>query len=196
MAIPTHDAAFPNAPRPDRMFVTALCDYLDPRRLITTELAIRGPSYVGIWLSIGIEIAGGQSAPEVIERVRLQIRAYLSPLAREGLSVADLIEPLYAPEADPALRGWPLGRPVNARNILAEAARAAGVVSVANVLLAQGTGSPVDSIAMEGLQLPELLGISVVIGDPVPLDALRGTVLVSEASPSQRLPMPVMAETC
>lgn len=196
MAIPTYDAAFPAAPRPDRMFVSALCDYLDPRRLVTTELAIRGPSYVGIWLSIGIEIAGGQSAPEVIERVRAQIRAYLRPLPRDGLSVVDLIEPLYAAEADPALRGWPLGRSVNARNILAEAARASGVVSVAPVLLSQGTGPSVESIAMEGLQLPELLGISIVTGDPASLDSLRGTKVIGAVKATNRLPMPVMAETC
>ena len=57
MAIPAFDAAFPHAPRPDRLFVDALCNYLDPRRLVTTELAIRGPAYVGVWVSIGIEIA-------------------------------------------------------------------------------------------------------------------------------------------
>ncbi len=196
MAIPAFDASFPNAPRPDRLFVSALCNYLDPRRLVTTELAIRGPSYVGIWVSIGIEIAGGQSAAEVVERVRAQVKAYLSPLPREGLSVADFVEPLYAPEADPALRGWPLGRAVNARNILAEVARTQGVVSVADVLLAQGTASAVDSVAMEGLQLPELLGISVTVGDPSPLDSLRGATPVESGTTVKRLPVPVMAETC
>lgn len=198
MAIPAFDASFPNAPRPDRLFVSALCNYLDPRRLVTTELAIRGPSYIGIWISIGIEIAGGHSAAEVIERVRAQVQAYLSPLPGSGLSVADFIEPLYAPETDPALRGWPLGRSVNARNILAEAARSAGVVSVANVLLAQGTGSAIETIAMEGLQLPELLGISVVIGDPLPLDSLRGASPTgnSATAATKRLPVPVMAESC
>jgi predicted phage baseplate assembly protein len=196
MAIPAFDAAFPGAPRPDRLFVDALCGYLDPRRLVTTELAIRGPSYIGIWVSVGIEIAGGQSAAEVTERVKAQVKAHLSPLPREGLSVRDLIEPLYAPEGDPALRGWPLGRAVNARTILAEVARTPGVVSVADVLLAQGGGPAVESVGIEGLELPELLGVSVTIGDPAPLDQLRGASPVTEATATRRLPVPVLAETC
>jgi hypothetical protein len=195
LAIPRFDAAHPAAPRPDRLFVDALCGHLDPRRLVTTELAIRGPSYVGIWVSVGIEIAGGQSAAEVIERVKAQVKAHLSPLPREGLSIRDLIEPLYAPEADPALRGWPLGRAVNARTILAEAARAPGVISVADVLLAQGAGPATESVAMQGLELPELLGISVTVGDPAPLDQLRGAA-PTPGGPVRRLPVPVLAETC
>jgi predicted phage baseplate assembly protein len=195
LAIPRFDAAHPAAPRPDRLFVDALCGHLDPRRLVTTELAIRGPSYVGIWVSVGIEIAGGQSAAEVIERVKAQVKAHLSPLPREGLSIRELVEPLYAPEADPALRGWPLGRAVNARTILAEAARAPGVISVADVLLAQGAGPATESVAMQGLELPELLGISVTVGDPAPLDQLRGAA-PTPGGTVRRLPVPVLAETC
>ena len=35
---PRHDPANPAAPRPDTPFLDALCRYLDPRRLVTTEL--------------------------------------------------------------------------------------------------------------------------------------------------------------
>lgn len=196
MAIPAVDASFPAAPRPDRAFVNALCNYLDPRRLVTTELAIRGASYVGIWASIGIEIAGGHNIAEVVENVRARIKAYLSPLPQPGTIIPDLIEPLYAPEADPAVRGWPLGRAVNARTILAEVARVSGVLSVADVLLAKGTGADIETVTIAGLELPELLGISVVVGDPVPLDSLRGAQPVIGDAPVRRLPVPVMAETC
>ena len=130
-------------------------------------------------------------------QVKAQVRAHLSPLPRTGLSVKDLLDPLYAPEADPALRGWPLGRVVNARTILAEVARTPGVVSVADVLLAQGAGPDVDSVPIEGLELPELLGISVTVGDPVPLDQLRGAIPAGSGGGAiKRLPVPVLAETC
>lgn len=196
MAIPANDAAFPAAPRPDRSFVNALCAYLDPRRLVTTELAIRGASYVGIWLSIGVEIAGGHNSAEVTENIRARIKAYLSPLPQPGTVIPDLIEPLYAPEADPAVRGWPLGRAINARMVLAEVARVAGVLSVADVLLAKGNGSETETVAIAGLELPELLGISVVVGDPVSLDSLRGAQSTASTSGAPRLPVPVMAESC
>ena len=68
-------------------------------------------------------------------------------------------------------------------------------MSVADVLLAQGTGPASESVAIEGLELPELLGISVIVGDPVPLDALRGASPVQSGG-APRLPVPVLAESC
>ena len=195
LAIPASDGAHPDAPRPDRAFVDAVCAYLDPRRLVTTELAIRGPDYVGIWLSLGIEIAGGHSTAEVTEAVRARLKAFLSPLPAPGFGGSAMLPMLYAPDTDAALRGWPLGRAVNARTLLAEAARVPGVVSVAPVQLARGANAATESIELAGLELPEVLGISVVSGDPVPLEQLRGTSGGTTSAPP-RLPVPVMAETC
>lgn len=195
MAIPRRDPLHPGAPRSDARFIDALCAYLDPRRLVTTELVLRGADYLGIWLSIGIEIEANHQGAEVIEAVKARIEQYLSPLPDPGVALPELLVPLYASETDPALRGWPLGKPVNARTLLAEVARVAGVVSVADVLLASGNGPAVEQVAIAGLQLPEILGISVVAGDPVPLDTVRGAGAgASQSAP--RLPVPVVAETC
>ncbi|EJL23183.1 baseplate J/gp47 family protein [Novosphingobium sp. AP12] len=197
MAIPRSDPLNPQAPRSDARFIDALCAYLDPRRLVTTELVLRGADYVGIWVSLGIEIEANHNAAEVIAAVKARIEQYLSPLPAPGIALPELLVPLYASETDPALRGWPLGKPVNARSLLAEAARVAGVVSVADVLLAGGGGPAVESVSIAGLQLPEILGISVVAGDPVPLDAVRGAGGASDAGQGPpRLPVPVVAETC
>ena len=46
-------------------FLNALCRHLDPRRLITTEVILRGPDYVPVWISIGIGIKSGYAAAEV-----------------------------------------------------------------------------------------------------------------------------------
>lgn len=195
MAIPHDDPLHPNAPRSDARFVDALCAYLDPRRLVTTELVLRGADYLGIWLSIGIEVEANHQTAEVIAAVKARIEQYLSPLPDPGVALPELLVPLYASETDPALRGWPLGKPVNARTLLAEVARVAGVVSVADVLLASGNGPAVELVAIAGLQLPEILGISVVAGDPVPLDTVRGASPGTAQNPP-RLPVPVVAETC
>jgi hypothetical protein len=195
MAAPRDDAAHPAAPRADGPFLDALCRYLDPRRLVTTELVLRGPIYQGIWISVGIEVAGGVSIAEATSAVKAQLRAYLSPLPPAGSGFADVEAPLYGPDTDPALRGWPLGRPVHARALLAEAARVPGVVEVADVLLALGDGAAVDSVDISGVQLPEILGISVVRGDPIDLASLRGDGATPSTGPSL-LPVPVVAETC
>jgi hypothetical protein len=54
---------------------------------------------------------------------------------------------------------------------------------------------------MSGLQLPRILGISVVVGDPLPIDALRGGGNSSGGGSSgggakPLLPVPIVPETC
>jgi len=197
MAIPASDPAHPAAPRADDRFLGALCVYLDPRRLVTTELVLRGPLYKGIWVSVGITVAGGHSSAEVIDAVKQRLRAYLSPLPPQGSGFAMASGQLYGPDVDPALRGWPLERAVHARALLAEAARAAGVVEVADVLLAAGAGGNADSVDISGIELPELLGLSVTLGDPLDLASLRGDAINSPApSGPPVLPVPVVPKTC
>ncbi len=192
MAVPRTDVLRPNAPRADRPFLNALCKYLEPRRLVTTELVVAGPDYVGIWISVGIEIAGNHAAAETVERVKQRIRQYLSPLPRE--------EPplplLYSRDVDPERRGWPLGRAVHAGALLAEAARAEGVFTVHEVLLARGAEAAADSVAMAGLELPEILGLSVVVGPPLSLELVRGSSAPSLQTATPLLPVPIMAESC
>ncbi|MEA3015842.1 MAG: hypothetical protein QOI38_564, partial [Sphingomonadales bacterium] len=195
LAIPRYDPAHPNAPRADRGFLDALCSHLDPRRLVTTELVVRGPIYKGIWISVGIETIGGASIAETSEAVRQRLREVLTPLSTADF--ADQQGPLYGPPPTPEQRGWPLRTPVQARVLLAEAARVQGVRSVAPVLLAEGSGNAVETVAIEGIELPEILGISVVAGDPVELSSLRGdsSSVTGPAGP-KRLPVPMVAETC
>jgi hypothetical protein len=203
---PRHDPANPAAPRPDTPFLDALCRYLDPRRLVTTELVLRGPEYKRIWVSVGLEVAGGYTVAEVADAVKTRLRAYLSPLPPEGSDFATTDGPLYGPATDPALRGWPLNRPVHARALMAEAARVAGVVEVADIQLALDTGAKLDSVSITGIELPELAGISVVGGEPIDIGLLRGDIGSSQqpgdggsgdpGRGSQLLPVPVVAETC
>ncbi len=195
LAIPAFDPAHPGAPRGNRDFLDALCRQLDPRRLVTTELVIRSPDYVGIWVSVGIEIAGGHGAAEVAAAVAARLTGFLSPLPPPDTSLDSLIPPLFAPEPDPATAGWPLGRAVHARSLLAEVARTPGVVAVVNLLLARGSLAAQQSVPLTGLELPEILGISVVGGDPLPIDLVRGSVPAT-SSDQRRLPVPVVAETC
>jgi hypothetical protein len=194
MAIPRHDPGQPDAPRADRLFLNALCRHLDPRRLVTTELVVRGASYKGIWISVGIEAAAGFSVAEVVNAVKLRLAEVLKPVGENGCTPR--ATPLFTPRTVDPARGWPLRTSVSSRVLLAEAARVPGVTSVADVLLAEGGFTATDTIAMTGLELPQVLGISVVAGEPVPIDALRGDVPATPTSTVRRLPVPVVPETC
>jgi hypothetical protein len=80
--------------------------------------------------------------------------------------------------------------------LLAEVARVEGVTSVADVLLAEGDRSPSDVVEMTGLELPRVLGIVVAVGDPVPIDVVRGSAAPVDPTAPRLLPVPVVPETC
>jgi hypothetical protein len=197
MLIPRHDARQPEAPVPGQNFLNAVCAYLDPRRLVTTELYLTGPTYVSIWVSIGIQVSPGVSIAETRDQVKKVIQQFLSPLPADpsGLPVDDSI-PAFAS----GVKGWPLGKPVVNLELAAVASRVPGVLAVKDVLVAlAGSNPPGDGrIPMSGLELPHLAGIAVAVGDPLTMAQLGNVPPEGgSATPgSKSLPVPVIPEEC
>lgn len=196
MVIPRTDPLQPDAPRPDRFFLNTICDYLDARRLVTTEVVLRGPVYVPVWISVGITVVAGMAVAEVREAVSRGLRECLSPLPPGGTpSLEDVTTILRAPQVAERRRGWPLRKRVVAAELEAVVNRVEGVLFVNNLLLASGTGAADTAIAMRGLQLPRVAGISVVVGDALDLDQLRGQRSESTAAVGF-VPVPIVPEKC
>ncbi len=193
MLVPRHDPRAPDAPMPDRAFLDALCRHLDARRLVTTELVLRGPAYLPLWLSVGITVAGGYTVPEVRDAVKARLRALLAPARTDGATDLPGFED-----------GWPLQRAVNRLELWAEIARVRGVLRVNGVALAQGDGNEVPTeLPLFGLQLPRLAGLSVELGDPVPIKDLLGRGAgdgsgqpVNTGAPKVRVPVPTVPREC
>jgi predicted phage baseplate assembly protein len=174
MLVPRNDPRDPAAPAPDRAMLDALCRHLDPRRLVTTELVLRGPEYVAVWISLGITVAGGFSVPDVRDGVKQRIVEYLAPARDAERAAAEGLSALALPGME---NGWPLRKAVNRLELMAEVSREPGVLRVDELLLAAGAEGNVPSeVPMKGLQLPRIAGLSVQAGGALPLDALRGTV--------------------
>lgn len=191
LVIPKYDMAQPDAPVPDRIFLDAICRYIDGRRLVTTEVFLRGPVYKSIYVSIGITVSAGLSIAEVREAVKQELLRFLSPLpvSQSGLSEDQMINP----------RGWPLRKNVVALELLAVANRVRGVLTVnPRVLLAEGEGAARDQIEIRGLSLPRVIGISITPSEPIELDQLRGTSSTAggQAGAPRRVPVPVIPEEC
>jgi len=148
MVIPRSDPLHPTAPVPDRQFLNAVCGWLEPRRLITTELHVCAPVYQRLWVSVGIACLPGRVPTLVQQAVTDAVREFLSPLT------GGLPEPGHATGP-----GWPLGVAVRVQDIEAVATRVPGVRYVDSVILAAEIGhavvSPLASVPIEGLQLPE-----------------------------------------
>ena len=180
MVVPKTDPVQPEAPVPDRLFLETICEYLAPRRLLTTELHLRGPSYVDIWISIGIEAVPGREQGPVREAVRLAIQRFVSPLVG-GFEDA----------------GWPLGKAMEAVEISAAATRVAGVAQVTAIHLAGPDGAETSRVEMSGLRLPRLRSVAVSSDTPPTIEQLRGEVSGPEPVENARLvPVPVVPETC
>ncbi len=176
MLIPAFDPVNPSAPSPSNDFLNTVCSYLDPRRLVTTEVFLRGPQYVGIWISIGIQVLPGVSAGPVRDAVKAAVLSFLAPTVEGGEQLPEDPATLFNAPQTAVNKGWPLGKSAIALEIMAVAGRVQGVEFAQPVLLAQdgaGTAS-VAQIDFTGLQLPQVLGISVTDGDPLGLDQLQG----------------------
>jgi hypothetical protein len=196
MLIPRNDPKQPDAPVADEIFLNAICRYLDSRRLVTTELFLRGPVYKQIWISAGINVVAGVAIAEVREAVKQALLDFLAPLAKSS-GVGDSLISLTTPSYASAQNGWPLSKAVTGRELLAVASRVSGVLLVNDVLIAEGDKPKTDQISINGLELPRVMGVTVAIGDPMDLDQLRGQAPPPPVSTgSQVVPVPVIPEEC
>ena len=184
MLVPKYDALHPDTPEPDQIFINAVCQYLDPRRLVTAEVFLRGPTYKQIWISVGFKAVAGASVAAVREAIKTALYDFMSALPNEA-------------NADPA-RGWPLLKPVVDRELMAVASRVKDVLLINDVLIAKGTDLPSDEIEMTELELPRIAGIAISVGEPIPIDQLRGQPSTSTTTtdPNVFKPVPVVPEEC
>ncbi|MDX6269650.1 MAG: hypothetical protein QOD28_873 [Acidobacteriota bacterium] len=204
MVVPRYDTKQPDAPLPDKLFLEAICKYLDPRRLITTEVFLRGPEYVPVWVSVGLSVVAGTSVAQVREAVKLALLQFLSPLPPSGVPVLETQAALLTtPQYAAAPNGWPLRKSITDRELLAVASRQSGVLSVKDVLIAKGSEAGTAEIVLTGLQLPRVAGISVSIGDPLALDSLRGETGgdttgggTGGGKKKRTVPVPLIPEEC
>jgi predicted phage baseplate assembly protein len=179
MVIPAKDPRHPLSPVPDALFLRTVCEFLAPRRLITTELHVQGPLYVDVWVSIGIDVKPGRDQGPVREAVRTAIQDFLSPLTG-GFEA----------------KGWPLEKTVDPAEIAAAASRVPGVAKISGLLFGDEAGERATPLELAGLELPRLAGLSVVSGaEPVPIADLQGAA-ASTVTAVNMTPVPVIPATC
>jgi len=170
------DPQNPQSPTPNRLFLDAICNYLEPRRLLTTEVIVQGPTYVGLSVFIGMDIVPGRDIAPVREAVKQAIRDFLSPL--KG-----------GPNA-PNGKGWPLSKAVESMDLWVQAVRVDGVSRIRGVTMWDSTGAKQTRIEISGLELPRLDQVGANAGDPEDLTA-------QPAPPQQkRVAVPVLPPTC
>ncbi|GAB4525705.1 MAG: hypothetical protein OHK0046_41800 [Anaerolineae bacterium] len=173
LIVPEHPVEQLEPPDPTRSFLQTIAQWLNPKRLITTQMFILGPRFIQVTVSMGIQVLPGQDSFMVRKRVQDAIRRYLSPTIG-GPELTQM-------DGTRRGTGWPLESRLYRQDLAAVAARVEGVrfVDPANVLLGRvspdgSTISEIDSdIPFSGLQLPWLRSINMQEGPPLPLESPR-----------------------
>ncbi len=172
-----NDPRRPEGPVPDQFFLRAVCQWLEPSRLLTTEVHVRGPQYVSVWVAVGIDAVPGRDLAPLRNAVADAMRTFLSPITG-GVEK----------------NGWPLGKAVETAELVVQVARVDGVDKVRGVTLwSEQSTAPITSLDLSGLQLPRLDRIDVALGDAVDLQAPGQP---PQGRPTRRLPVPIVPQSC
>jgi hypothetical protein len=158
----------------------AVCERLDARRLVTTEVYVIPPTYRRVAVAVGLAIRAGYGVDAVRRWVELVLRQYLAPL------------PPYGPTGE----GWPLGRRVHGPELEAAALQVEGVEFLEGLdvagLAADGVTWEPGTVVLRPHEVVELAEITVVEGGPL----VPGEDLEPAASDGTPVPVPVIRETC
>jgi predicted phage baseplate assembly protein len=179
---PRADVTHPDAPEPDRGLLRRVCAYLDPRRLVTTELYVVPPAYRVIAVSVAVVVKPGYSADAVRRWVELVVRQYLAPL------------PPYGPDGT----GWPLGRQVLGPELQAAALQVDGVDYVAELTIGElgedgASWVATDPVVLDPWEVVSLGAITVVAGNAA---ADLGSTPAPPPTGGPVLPVPTREERC
>ncbi len=159
MAIPPKSNFQPPCPRADRTLLENVYAYLDPKRPVAAEMYVIGTEYIGLGLSIAVEVASGFGLLQVSQQVEMALRQYLWPV----------------PPGGNTQQGWTLGRIVRSLELDVIVSQVPGIVEVNGLVLytpLSGGGYQAltpDSggnteIPLQSWQLPELLQVLVTAG--------------------------------
>jgi hypothetical protein len=179
MVIPSIDPLDPLWPNPDRLFLSRVCDHLDSRRLVTTEIYVRGPIYQPVYVSAGVQVKPGYFVAQVEKNSEITLRQFLSALRPGG----------------PDGEGWPLKRRLIRKEIEAVLARVPGVEFVNGIEMSVKDFNDVEEFKIGGLELPRMAGVSVRQGSVEPLSSVFAPT-GSAPSTSQGVPIPISKATC
>jgi hypothetical protein len=189
MIVPKHDIEQIEPPVPTKLFLQAVVDWLEPRRLVTTEVHVRGPVFQPIIVSLGIVTMPGQNLFIVQKNVKAAIRRYLSPLVG-GPETSSI-------DGQKVGTGWSLRNILRTEDLSAAASRVEGVRYVKEALLGSiidGKISSRSQITLTGIQLPWLSAVDVQEDTPTPVTNFANPEAVGDFKAGQ--PVPLLPRKC
>ncbi|OZG70296.1 putative baseplate assembly protein [Hahella sp. CCB-MM4] len=184
--LPPAERVLGNTPKPTKGLLKDVFEYVSARTLVGTELYVLSPMFIPVAVSLVIQVLDAKTEQTTIQAVKQAMVDYLWLLAPGGAQG----------------RGWAMGKTVRANELLTQAARVAGVLSVNPVaLFAEKDGewkrvSASEGLLLEPYQLPDLQGVGVVIGQVGDTPALPGGLKGGDGSSDNGVAVPVIPEVC
>jgi hypothetical protein len=116
--------------------------HLDQYRLLTTNLRIREPRYVGVKVTTEIVVSEYSQPQIVVSRVADSLKGFISPLKLEGTTgvASDIMGPEW--------EGWPFGRSLFVSEIYSLLQKIPGVKHVLDVQLSSRAVIPAKEKAL------------------------------------------------
>jgi len=190
MVIPNKAGVLNPCPRADRPTLETVYQYLNPCRPVTAEMYVIASEYVGLGISVAVEVKTGYGLLQVSQAVETALRSYLWPLAPGG--------------ADNT--GWPLGRSVRSLELEVVVSQVPGVIEVNGLYIFQPLAAggyqqlPIGAndsseLDLESWQLPEVLDVIVMAG-PDGSGIQAPTSLTPVVETDNTVAVPVVATVC
>jgi predicted phage baseplate assembly protein len=118
--------SFDKMPLPSKGFLDTVCCHLDKHRLLTTQLRVIEPQYVGIDVYAVVSVKSRANPENVNNRVAIALDNFLSPISRK-----------------PEQNAWPFGRDVFRSNFIELMEDVEGLECVIELILT-GVGNPMN----------------------------------------------------
>ena len=189
MVIPGKFGVQRPCPRADRPLLETVYQYLDSRRPAAAEMYVIGTEYVGLGISVAVEVRTGFGLLEVSQAVETMLRSYLWPITPGGGDN----------------QGWPLGRKVRTLELEVIVSQVPGVVEVNGLELftplpaggyqqikTNATGK--SELDLQSWQLPEVLDVSVAAGPDG--SGIQPDPLNPQPQPDPAVAVPVVPKVC
>jgi len=190
MVIPAKGGVQLPCPRADRPLLESVYQYLDSRRPATAEMYVIATEYIGLGISVAVEVRTGFGQLQVSQAVETALRSYLWPITPGGSDN----------------QGWPLGRKIRSLELEVIVSQVPGVVEVngLNLFTPSAAGgyqqiktdpTGKSKLDLESWQLPEVLEVSVAAGTDGS-GIQPATDLSPQPPPDPAVAVPMVAKVC
>lgn len=183
--LPPAERVMGNTPKPSKGLLNDVYKYVSARTMVGTELYVLSPMYVPVAVSLMVQVRDPQTQQTTLQNVKQAMVDYLWLLAPGGANQS----------------GWAMGKTVLVNELLTQAARVDGVLSVNAIALFTENNriwkrvTSTEGLTLKPYQLPDLQGVRVEIGGVGEVPGIPSGLNATDAS-SSGVAVPVIPEVC